>query len=192
MICASCCGSKRQVDIACPPDCTYLEGAHGAAWSGRETERRRDLRRVAGFAQGLPPGQAELFFFVLVKLQELRARHGDLHDQLLGSAVGALRKTVETRVRGVLYEHHPEDARAEGILVDLRKLLESPDKPRRDAPPADSELLPVLAALEQSIAAAVREAQGSTTFLDSATRLVARLGQPIAAPERSPSLIVEP
>ena len=117
MICAHCCGTKRLVEIDCPQSCVYLTGAHAPAWEGRETEKRRDARRVLPYMQELSEPQARLFFLTLVGVQAIRARRPDLEDTLLAEAIAALRRTVETRTRGVLYEHQAQDARAQGLIM---------------------------------------------------------------------------
>jgi hypothetical protein len=193
-ICAPCCGSKRRVEIDCPDDCVYLTGEHAAGWEGRETERRRDMKRVAPFVGTLSEVQSRLFFLTLVGLVGLRARRRDLDDALLAQAVVALRKTVETRAHGVLYDHQAEDARAQGLVVELRELFSAKDEDGRALAPDDRDLLAMLGALEHALAFTMHEQAGGVAFLDTATRLVGRMrGRMEAGPDapRKP-LIVEP
>lgn len=190
-ICSACCGSKRRVEIDCPSDCVWLEGAHAASWDGRETERRRDARRFAPHLQRLSREQTDLFFLALVGLGAMRARHRDLDDALLSAAVAALRKTVETRQRGVLYDHPPEDLRAQGLVLELRGLFEARDERERPVFPDDRDLGPVLAALDDVVTEFRRSNEGRTSFLDTARRLV---GAPAAtaAPAAESRLVLEP
>jgi hypothetical protein len=178
-ICSACCGSKRRVEIDCPSDCVWLDGAHDAGWAGRETERRRDARRLGPYVQRLSRAQADLLFLALVGLAGLRARRRDLDDALLAAAVSALRKTVETRQRGILYDHQADDLRAQGLVLELRGLFEAQDDAGRAVAPDDRDLGPVLVALEAALADVRREVAGPTAFLDTARRLV---GSPAAAP----------
>lgn len=191
-ICAACCGSKRRVEIACPEDCVYLSGGQAGAWEGRETERRRDLMRVAPHIQSLSEAQSRLFFLTLVGVHGIRGSRRELDDPLLAQAVAALRKTVETRDRGVLYDHQPEDLRAQGVLVELKGLYEAKDEEGRTTSPPDRDLLSVLIALEAALGQTLKERAGPTAFLDTAARLVARMGEPRAAPSRPKPLIVAP
>jgi hypothetical protein len=189
-ICAHCCGTKRRTEIDCPSDCAYLTGSHAPAWEGRETERRRDARRLGPFLQDLSEGQARLFFLALSGIGALRVRRRDLDDRLLGQAIIALRKTVETRARGVLYDHQAEDARAQGLVVEIRQMFEAQDESGHAVAPEDRDLLAVLVALDRSIAATLGGSEGPVAFLDTALRLVGRLeGLPPLAPR---PLIVEP
>ena len=64
-ICSQCCGTKRRVEIDCPPDCAFLDGAHAGAWDGRETERNRDARRLAPFIERLTEDQGRIFLVAL-------------------------------------------------------------------------------------------------------------------------------
>jgi len=177
------------VEIDCPPDCVWLDGAHAASWEGRETERRRDTRRLGPHLQGLSPAQADLFFLALVGLAGLRARRRDLDDALLAHAVGALRKTVDTRQRGILYDHQADDLRAQGLVLELRGLFQAQDPEGRPVAPDDRDLAPVLRALDGALADVIRERAGGTAFLDTARRVV---GAPDAAASPPPRLLVEP
>ncbi len=171
-ICTHCCGTQRLVTIPCPRDCIYLTGEHAPAWEGRETERRRDALRIAPYAQDLPPGAARVFFLALVGITGLRRGRSDLTDALLFEAVTALRKTVATRTRGVLYDHQPADLRAVGLWEELRRIFEARAEDGRSVAPDDADLLPALEALEASLGAVLSEGAGPAAFLGSAERLV--------------------
>ena len=188
LICAACCGQKRRIEIDCPGDCVWL-GAHAGAWEGRETERTRDLRRLAPHLEGLSDPQARLLFLSLVGVTALRGRRA-LDDELLLEATAALRKTVETREKGILYEHPAEDLRAQGLVPELRGLFEAKDEQGIAHAPADKDLLAVLRALEGVLGDVVREGAGPAAFLDTAARVAARMGVAPRAPGRP--LIVEP
>jgi hypothetical protein len=189
-ICSHCCGTKRLVEIDCPPDCVYLQGAHAASWEGREAERRRDARRLAPHVERLTDAQTRLVFLALVGISGIRRARRDLDDRLLLQALSALRKTVETRVRGLVYEHQADDVRAQGFVYDLRGIFESKDEQGQVVSPDDRELLPALAALEAAVERTVEEGAGPAEFLDTAGRLTSQLGA--AARERSRPRIVEP
>ena len=188
-ICSACCGSKRRVEIACPADCVWLDGAHDAGWDGRETERRRDARRLGPHLQRLSREQTDLFFLALVGLGALRARRRDLDDGLLAAAVTALRKTVDTRQRGILYDHQAEDLRAQGLVLELRGLFAARNEEGQPVAPADRDLAAVLAALEGALADTKREDGGRTAFLDTARRVV---GAPASSAAPEPRLVLEP
>jgi hypothetical protein len=190
-ICSQCCGTKRRVEIDCPPDCAFLDGAHAGAWEGRSRDRDRDARRVGPFLEGLSEAQGRLVLLSLVGIAAIRARHRETDDRLLLEAVAALRKTVETQEKGILYEHPAADARAQGLVRELAELFEAKDAEGVSHAPAGRDLARSLARLEQAIEATVKEGESAHAFLDTATRLAARLGPPPGA-RPGPSLIVEP
>jgi len=177
-ICAQCCGTKRLVLIDCPEDCAYLEG--GASGWARETEKRRDARRLYALTDGLSEPQLQLLFLALVGTTALRARHRGLDDHLLSSAVSALRRTTETRMKGVVYEHAPDDARAQALVRELQSLFEAEDETGRRQAPKDRDLLAVLRGLEAGLL--VSGDASPTSFLDSVVRAVGRRTATGAAP----------
>jgi hypothetical protein len=179
------------VEIDCPSDCLYLTGAHAPGWEGRAADRQRDERRLGPYVGELSERQAHLVLIALAGLGALRARHGNLDDTLVREAVVAVRKTAETRGRGVLYEHPPGDARADGLVQELAGVFEARGEDGALHRPSDRDLVAALRALEKALTGTIREGEGPHAFLDSAARLVARLGGRSAAPRPRP-LIVEP
>jgi len=169
----------------------YLTGGHAPAWEGRETEKRRDARLVAPHVQGLSPTQVELLLLGLAGIAATWSRRRDLDDRLLGQALTALRSTVETRTRGILYDHAADSIEAQALVPELRQLFEvGGEEGVSVASPADADLLAVLRALEDMVSEASGEGSGPTAFLETAVRLVGRLaprGRAAAAP-----LILEP
>jgi hypothetical protein len=190
-VCSQCCGTKRRIEIDCPPDCVFLDGAHAGAWEGRSAARDRDARRVGPFLEGLSEAQGRLVLLSLVGVTAIRARRRELDDRLLLEAVQALRKTAETREKGILYEHPAADARAQGLVHELGEIFEARDAEGRAHAPAEHDLAVALARLERAVEATVREGESAHAFLDTATRLAARLGPPPGPTPRS-ALIVEP
>jgi hypothetical protein len=187
-ICAHCCGTKRRVEIRCPDDCAYLDGSHAGAWEGRETEKRRDARRLAPYLQGLSEGQLQQAFVAIRGIVEMRRRGMLGDDRLLGDALSTLRKTLETRASGVLYDHPAEDARAQRVVAELDEMLLS--SPGDVSSPSDRDRLAVVVALDGCVASVLAEGGEATTFLDTAQRLVGEMGEP--TPPASGPLILEP
>jgi hypothetical protein len=175
-ICSACCGAKRLVEIDCPSDCRYLTGAHAAGWDGAQRDHQRDLRRLAPHVQALTETQQKLSLIALVGIAGIRAARRELTDALLHEAVTALRRTAETRSRGIVFEHVPDDARALAIVHDLAEVFRSKDGSGQPLSPDDRDLTAVLGALDAALSATAAEGAGATAFLDTATRLAARLG----------------
>lgn len=189
-ICSGCCGAKRRVEIACPDSCAYLDGGHAPGWEGRRTERERDSRRVLPHVQSLSEAQRELFLAMLVGIRETAQKRRELDDRQLADALAALRKTTETRVRGVIYEHRPDDARAQALVAEMAGWLRG-GEPTADgaAAPPDADQLAVLKALEATALGVMAEAAETRAFLEMVTRLT--LGAvPAASPEPSPLVVI--
>ena len=190
VICSTCCGTKRLVEIDCPSDCAYLTGAHAAGWDGRARDRETDLRRLGPHLSGLTEGQIALALLALSGLAAIHARRSDLDDALLLGAVEALRKTVDTRERGVLYDHPPQDARAQVLVEELALLFEARDAAGAVRRPSDRDLGVVLRALEAAVRDTLAEGEGPRAFFTTAARFAGRLAGAPAV--RSRPLIVEP
>jgi hypothetical protein len=154
-------------------------------------ERDRDARRVGPFLEGLSEAQGRLVLLCLVGLSAIRARRRELDDRLVLEAVRALRRTVETREKGILYEHQADDVRAQGLAYELGELFAARDEEGTVHSPADADLARALLRLEQAVESTAKQGESPVAFLDTATRLAARLGPPPGARPRT-SLIVEP
>ena len=138
----------------------------------------------------LTEGQARLFFLALVGLLGLRARRPELDDHLLHEAVAALRKTVETRERGILYEHRAEDLRAQGLVPEIRALFETKDDAGATHAPDDRDLLAVLGSLRGALEECLREQAGPDRV--PRHRGPHRRARASPRPARAPPLIVQP
>jgi hypothetical protein len=138
---------------------------------------------------GLSEAQARLLFLGLVGLVGLRGRRRDLDDRLFGEALGALVKTVETREKGILYEHQTGDARAQVLVHDLAGIFEAEDEAGRRSAPADHDLAVVLRALRAGLAGSTPDTP--TAFVDAVVRIVGRQRGGSPPPAAGP-LIAEP
>jgi len=190
LICSPCCGAKRLVEIDCPSDCRFLTGAHAPGWNGAERGYQRDLRRLAPHVRDLSEARQQLSFLAVVGIAGIRAARRDLTDAVLREAVVALRRTVETRTHGVLFEHAAGDARAQGIVHELQAGVEAKGERGQPVAPDDADLLAALRALEAALAATLEERAGATAFLDTATRLAARFGARPAAAASAPRIVL--
>jgi hypothetical protein len=125
MICASCCGEKRILEIACPESCEYLK-------TGREREIEDYQKRL----QRMDPTNQEKYRRVLSEHQDAiahleyaisreRILSRDLKDKDVAQSVDVLLDTYRTEDKGVLYERTSEDLRIESLRRELRKIVES-------------------------------------------------------------------
>ncbi len=123
-ICPHCCGTGRQVDIHCTPDCRYLAAAE--AHPPAATRRRQE--RDAGFVLAMREGLTELQGDILMALLGLVADvQGDPllkpTDEDVAEAAAALAATYETADKGLIYEHRPSSLLAQRLVTDIRTFL---------------------------------------------------------------------
>jgi hypothetical protein len=123
-ICPVCCGTKRLVEIACPPTCIYLESAqrHPAAVVKRQHEA--DLVVLMQALGRISEPQLQLFFLIQTFISRFKSEGvSRLVDADVAAAAGALASTFETASRGVLYEHQAQSPAGEALRRELKALL---------------------------------------------------------------------
>jgi hypothetical protein len=123
-ICTVCCGTKRIVEISCPPSCIYLTTAqrHPAAVVKRQTEQ--DLVVLMGALGRISEPQLQVFFVIHTFISRFRPEGmGPLVDADVAEATGALAATFETAAKGVLYEQQAASVVAESLRRELKTFL---------------------------------------------------------------------
>lgn len=123
-ICASCCGTKRLVEIRCPADCGYLTTARAHPPASVQRQQERDLRFLLPLVHDLTELQSRLFFGVQAVLRTVADAMPSLIDRDLIDATEALASTYETATRGVIYEHRPTSLPAQRLVAEIRGQLE--------------------------------------------------------------------
>ena len=183
-ICTVCCGTKRLVDIQCPPDCGYLASAreHPAAVVRRQQER--DVAHLLPTIRHLTERQYQLFFL----FHTLIARHAPqgfsrIVDADVAEAAAALAATLETAARGVIYEHTPQGPPAQALATELKTMLAQMRE--QGAKVFDREAAIVLRAIEQGARGAAVPVNGATGYLDLVARLLHVSGHP--TPQSAPA-----
>jgi hypothetical protein len=193
-ICAVCCGTKRLVEIACPPGCGYLSSARQHPPAVEQRKQEREGRFLAGIVQGLSESQYHLFLF----LQMAVARHArpampPLLDRDVADATRAMADTAATAVKGIIYEHQTSSLPAQRLAGDLKAAIETLTKAGQG--PRDGDLTLALRASERAAAEATRALGGDRAYVE----LVGRLFKPgpdseagDAAPLRETSGLILP
>ena len=128
-ICTVCCGTKRIVEINCPPDCGYLASSRTHPPAVVQRQQEMDRAMLLPLLQGLSERQARIFLM----LAGVTARHqGDVLQRLVDEdilqAAGALAATLETSSRGIVYEHRPASLAAARLMSELKALVEDAAK----------------------------------------------------------------
>lgn len=171
-ICAVCCGTKRLVEINCPPDCVHLAAAreHPAAVVKRQQER--DVATLLPTLRDLTERQHQLFFL----FHSVIARHSPegftrLNDDDVADAAAALASTLETAARGVIYEHTAQSPIAQRLANDMKAMLE--EIRQKGGKVYDREAAIALRAIEQGARDARKAAGGdAATYLTLMGRLL--------------------
>jgi hypothetical protein len=123
-ICPVCCGTKRLVEIRCPPSCIYLATAriHPPATVARQ--RERDFRFALTLVHKLPERvYAILLLFQATITAYRKAALPPLVDTDVAEAAASLAATLETAARGIIYEHAPRSLAAQRLMTALRDEL---------------------------------------------------------------------
>ncbi|HTU98989.1 MAG TPA: hypothetical protein VMF13_00510 [Luteitalea sp.] len=137
VICATCCGTKRQIEIHCPDGCGWLQAARAHPHAALQRQQERDSALVVPLVEELSDTE---YGVLMTCLQAAVTVRPDIAppplDTDLEQAAVALAATAETATRGVLYEHHPEGPVAARLALAMREALIEPKAagvPRLDA-----------------------------------------------------------
>ena len=171
-ICAVCCGTKRLVEIDCPPECAHLSSAreHPAAVVRRQ--HARDVAVLMPTIRHLTERQHQLFFLFHVVIAGHKPEgFARLVDADLAEAAQAFAATLETSQRGVIYEHVPQSIPAQRLASELQAALEGA---RKDgAVVYDGEAAIALRAIEQGARELGKVTEeGDTAYQDLVARLL--------------------
>ena len=122
-ICTVCCGTKRLVEIACPPTCIYLTTAqrHPAVKVKRQQEK--DLGVLLTALGRLSEPQLQVFFVIHTFISRFNPDGRPLTDADVAEAVGTLATSFETAGRGVLYEGRASSPAGEALRRELKTYI---------------------------------------------------------------------
>src|SRR5687768_10365308 len=185
-ICPVCCGTKRLVEIKCPPDCGYLASAreHPAAVVRRRQER--DVAQLLPTIRHLTERQYQLFFLFHTMMARYTPQgFSRLVDADVADAAAAVAATLETAARGVIYEHTPQGPPAQALATELTTMLAKVRE--QGAKVFDREAAIVLRAIEQGARGTAVPTDGPTGYLDLIARLLQGTGTEPPAAEMAPA-----
>jgi hypothetical protein len=175
-ICAVCCGTKRLVQIQCPPDCAWLAGARVHPPAAAVRQQQRDIGLLVNFMRDFSERQSHLFFLINTFVTgyqpaELQA----LIDDDVIESMEALAATYETSARGVIYEHRPASLPADRLTTALKPVLAEAGK--NLGTPFERDAAVVLRRLADAVRdvraiAAPEQANNRRAFLDLLGRVI--------------------
>ena len=124
-ICSVCCGTKRLTQIACPPDCVYLQSATDHPPAVVQRQRERDVQFLLAMVHDLSGPQQWMASRLFAYLGSDRPDALGLTDRDLEQAAQALARTWETASRGIVYEHAATTAQAQRLANEMKQLIEA-------------------------------------------------------------------
>jgi hypothetical protein len=164
----------------------YLASArqHPAAVVRRRQER--DVSRLVPTIRHLSERQHQLFFL----LHMLIARHKPqgltrLVDSDIAEAAAALAATLETAVRGLIYEHTPQAPPAQALMAEMKTTLAQMRE--QGAAVSDRETATVLRAIEQGAREVKAPDEGDVTYVNLIARLLQVTAEPLATSGAAPA-----
>jgi len=130
-ICSICCGTEREVSIACPLECEYLREAHQ-----REKALPVDPKDVADqdvdVSEEFIRQHEEFLLFAIYSLLQAALRTPGAVDTDALEALDALIKTQRTAESGLIYESHPENLVAAAVQRAFSESLADYEKIRSE------------------------------------------------------------
>ncbi len=179
-ICAVCCGTKRLVEIRCPPDCAYLAAAEQHPPAAVQRRRERQGRFLASVVEGLTEAQYHVFLFVQVTVAASAAGTAQrLLDRDVEAAARALASTFETASKGIIYEHQAAALPAQRLAAEVRAAIETLG--RDGHPPRDGDLAVVLRRTERAAQEAGRQFDGERAFVELLAELFPNAADRVAS-----------
>ena len=136
-ICAVCCGTKRETEISCPPDCTYLHSASTHPPAVVQRRQERDIRFLLPLLQGLTDRQQQILLLLQAFLRSDRPDAPAVADADVEQAAEALAQTYETASRGIVYEHQAAALSAQRLATDLKAVIDATQAEGAHMPDSD-------------------------------------------------------
>ena len=190
-ICTICCGTKRLVEIECPETCVHLTAAREHPAAVVKKQQERDVATLLPSISHLTERQHQLFFL----LHSVVARHkpdtfSRVLDEDVAQASAAVAATLETAVKGVLYEHTPASLVAQRLAKDITAMLA--EVKSHGTKIYDGEVAIALRAIERGAREAHRQQADDTAYLSLVGRLLHVRNQPAPEEPKAGSTLILP
>ena len=188
-ICPVCCATKRQVEIACPSDCVYLETAHRHPAAVVRRQIDQDIGILMATLGNVSERQLQLFFI----LQTMVVRHqptglATLADVDVAQAAAALATSLESASRGVIYDESASSLVAEGLRRELRPIVDELTKAGGSR--AEREVAALLRGIQRGASHEVSAVgESPTSYLQLLTRLLRQMPPVAPEPPKTPIIL---
>ena len=146
-ICTICCGTEREVSLACPLECEYLQEAHRREKPVPPAQREMPHPDI-DVSEEFVRAHEELLIFCTYSLVQAALRTPGALDADVIAALEALIQTHRTLESGLVYETRPENSVAAAVQQGFAASLEDYQKLREErealSPLKNSEILKML------------------------------------------------
>lgn len=189
-ICPICCGTEREVSIACPLDCEHLRQAH-LRENSLPVSPKDAVHQDVEVSEEFIREHEELLLFAIYSLLNASLRTEGAVDTDALEALEALIKTYRTSESGLIYESRPENAVAAAVqkgfaasLADYRKIRD--EREDEIKPLRDKDVLGILVFLARFGQQNLNGRPKGRLFLD----VLSRMTPTERIDEREPSIIL--
>ena len=170
-ICPVCCGTKRLVEIACPPDCSYLRSANAHPPAVVQRQQERDFGFLLPLLGRLTERQQQIALLLQAAVRADGPDPAPRSDADVEQAAKATAETFETASRGIVYEHRATSLDAQRLANRMQALIDEQRKEGVRLPDGD------VAAAAHCIETAARDARralggGDDAYLALVDRLL--------------------
>jgi len=174
-ICPACCGSKRLVEIQCPPDCGYLASSRSHPAAVVRRGQQRDAAVITSAVGDLTEPQLTALLLLADLTHAHRATAAPpLQDADVLEAAAVVAATQETADRGIIYEHRAQTIPAEQLADAYRTWIASKAGGTSQGPRDAARALRALERLVRAAATGADAPDERTAGLDLLGRLVRR------------------
>ena len=188
-ICPICCGTEREVSLACPLECEYLREAHRHEKPLQVPENELSNRDIAVSEEFIRTHE-ELLLFCVYSLVQAALRTPGAIDADVMAALEALIQTRRTLDSGLVYETRPENSVAAAVQRAFTASLDDYQKLRAEreglSAPRNSELLAIFVFLHRIGQQNQNGRPRGRMFLD----LLRQMTPDVGVEERAPSIIL--
>jgi hypothetical protein len=124
-ICGVCCATKREIEIDCPPSCSYLrEGYQYDLEKNPPDQRARSMTIDRPFDRGFLLENVKFLMELSKVIRESYQSVPQLHDSDIMGAFAALEKTYRTLDKGLYYDTQPEGALEKFLYARLKQSID--------------------------------------------------------------------
>ncbi|MBZ5551185.1 MAG: hypothetical protein LAO21_00595 [Acidobacteriia bacterium] len=124
-ICGVCCATKREIEIDCPPSCSYLREGYQYAMEKNPLEQRaRSMTLGRTFDRGFLLENERFLMEVSSVIREGYKSVPQLHDSDIVGAFAALEKTYRTLDKGLYYDTTPEGGLGQFLYSKLKESID--------------------------------------------------------------------